>query len=127
MVKTRISVFPEIGEMIDFFEEVPDYDVQMYVHKKSKSTIETSLAVLQEVLPLLETLEDYSNDGLFQVLSGYAGKKGYKINQVMWPVRVAASGRQTTPAGATEILAVIGREETVKRIRSAIEKINDSL
>ena len=61
------------------------------------------------------------------MLSGYAGEKGYKINQVMWPIRVAASGKQTTPAGATEILAVIGKEETVKRIKSAIGKINDSV
>ncbi|MCF0122126.1 MAG: glutamate--tRNA ligase [Lachnospiraceae bacterium] len=127
MVKTRISVFSEIGKMIGFFEEVSDYDVQMYVHKKLKSTIETSLDILQKVLSLLEAFEDYSNVGLFQVLSGYAGRNGYTINQFMWPIRVAVSGKQATPAGATEILSIIGREETVKRIQEAIAKINDTL
>ena len=127
MVKTRIAVFSEIGKMIGFFEEVSDYDVQMYVHKKLKSTIETSLDILQKVLSLLEAFEDYSNVGLFQVLSGYAGRNGYTINQFMWPIRVAVSGKQATPAGATEILSIIGREETVKRIQEAIAKINDTL
>ncbi len=127
MVKTRISVLPEICDMIDFFETVPDYDVQMYVHKKSKSTLESSLTILRETLPLLEGAQAWDNDGLFQVLSAYAGEKSYKINQVMWPIRVAASGKQTTPAGATEILEVIGKEEAVARIQTAIDQLNDAI
>ena len=65
MVKTRIEIFPDIKELIDFFEEVPEYDVSMYTHKKMKTTAETSLAVLKEVLPLLKAQEDYSNDALY--------------------------------------------------------------
>ena len=124
MVKTRIETFPEIPALIDFFEEVPEYDKAMYTHKKMKTNEETSLKVLKEVLPLLEAQDDYSNDALYGMLSEYVAEKGYKNGYVMWPIRTAASGRQMTPAGATEILEVIGKEESVKRIRAAIEKLN---
>ncbi len=77
MVKTRIEVLPEIRDHIDFFEELPEYDPQMYVHKKMKSTKESSLQVLTEVLPLLEAQEDYTNDGLYETLSGYVAEKGF--------------------------------------------------
>lgn len=96
----------------------------MYVHKKMKSTLETSLTVLRETLPILEAQEDYSNDGLFAVLSAYASEKGYKTGLVMWPLRTALSGKQTTPAGATQIMEVLGKEETLSRIRAAIEKLS---
>ena len=124
MVRTRIEVFPDIPEMLDFFEKVPEYDSSMYVHKKMKSTLETSLTVLRETLPILEAQEDYSNDGLFTVLSAYASEKGYKTGLVMWPLRTALSGKQTTPAGATQIMEVLGKEETLSRIRAAIEKLS---
>ena len=124
MVRTRIEVFPDIPEMLDFFEKVPEYDSSMYVHKKMKSTLETSLTVLRETLPILEAQEDYSNDGLFAVLSAYASEKGYKTGLVMWPLRTALSGKQTTPAGATQIMEVLGKEETLSSIRAAIEKLS---
>lgn len=120
MVKTRIEVFPDIKDHIDFFEAMPEYDPQMYVHKKMKTTKETSLEVLREVLPLLEAQEDYSNDALYQVLSGYVSDKGYKTGYVMWPIRTAVSGKQMTPAGATEIMEVLGKEESLDRIRRGI-------
>ena len=123
MVKTRIEVFQDIPAMIDFFEKVPDYDLSMYTHKKMKTNAETSLGVLKDVLPLLEAQEDFGNDALFEMLSAYAKDKGYKTGYVMWPIRTAASGKQTTPAGATEILEVIGKEESLGRIRRAIEKL----
>ena len=87
MVKTRIEIFPDIKELIDFFEEVPEYDVSMYTHKKMKTTQETSLTVLKEVLPLLEAQEDYSNDALYSMLSAFVAEKGYKNGYVMWPIR----------------------------------------
>jgi len=124
MVKTRIETFPEILELVDFFEEVPEYDKAMYTHKKMKTNEETSLAVLKEVLPLLEAQDDYSNDALYGMLSGYVAEKGYKNGYVMWPVRTAVSGKQMTPAGATEIMEIIGKKESIKRIRAAIEKLS---
>jgi glutamyl-tRNA synthetase len=124
MVKTRIEVFPDIRDHIDFFEAVPEYDVSMYTHKKMKTNGETSLAVLKEVLPLLEAQEDYSNDALYAMLSAYVAEKGYKNGYVMWPIRTAASGKQMTPCGATEILEILGKEESISRIRKAIEKLS---
>lgn len=125
MVKTRIEVFPDIEEMVGFFRELPQYDKAIYTHKKMKTTSESSLQVLTEVLPLLEAQEDCSNDGLYQTLISYGEKKGYKTGYVMWPVRIAVSGRQTTPAGATEIMEILGREEFLKRIRKGIELLQN--
>ncbi len=124
MVKTRIEIFPDIAGHIDFFEEMPEYDVSMYTHKKMKCTAETSLQVLQDVLPILEEQTDYSNDGLYKRLMEYVNEKGYKTGFVMWPIRTAVSGRQMTPAGATEIMEVLGKEESLARIRAGIEKLS---
>ena len=123
MVKTRIEVFPDILPMVDFFQELPDYDTALYAHKKMKTTAESSLEVLEELLPRLEAQEDYSNDALYSVLTAYVAEKGCKNGYVMWPVRIAVSGKAMTPAGATEIMEVLGKEESLKRIRTAVEKL----
>ena len=123
MVKTRIEVFPDIKDHVDFFEKVPEYETSMYVHKKMKTNEETSQQVLKEVQPLLEAQEDFSNDALFAMLSAYAKEHGYKVGYVMWPIRTALSGKQMTPAGATEILEVLGKEESLVRIQAAIDKL----
>ena len=86
MVKSRIEIFPDIAEQIDFFEAVPEYDTAMYCHKKMKTNEENSLEVLREVLPLLEAQEDYSNDALFALLKSYVDEKGVKVGYVMWPI-----------------------------------------
>ena len=125
MVKTRIEIFPDIEELVDFFEELPEYDPAMYTHKKMKTNSETSLAVLKELLPILEAQEDYSNDALYGLLQGYAKENGYKNGYVLWPVRTAVSGKQMTPAGATEIMEILGKEETLNRIRKGIELLSN--
>ena len=127
MVKTRIEVFPDIYELVDFFQEVPEYDTSMYVHKKMKTNEENSLALLQEVLPLLEAQEDYSNDALFEMLSAFGKEKGYKTGYIMWPIRTALSGKQMTPAGVTEILEVLGKDESLRRLNAAVEKLQAAL
>lgn len=124
MVQTRIEVFPDIPELVDFLREVPEYDSSMYVHKKMKTNEESSLALLHEVLPVLEEQADYSNDALFERLTQWGKEKGYKTGFIMWPIRTALSGKQTTPAGATEILELLGKEESLKRLRAAIEKLS---
>lgn len=126
MVKTRIEIFPDIKEMVDFFDKLPEYDVEMYTHKKMKTSTESSLEVLKELLPLLEEQTDYSNDALYQTLVTYVEKKGCKNGYVMWPVRTAVSGKQTTPAGATEIMEILGKEESLARIRKGIEKLESA-
>ncbi len=123
MAKTRIEVLPDIPALIDFFEAVPEYDVSMYTHKKMKTNPEISLEVLEKILPVLENQEDYSNDALYELLCGFAKENGYKNGQILWPIRTALSGKQMTPAGATEILEVLGKEESLKRIQAAVEKL----
>ena len=123
MVKTRIEVFPDIAEHIDFFEKLPEYDISMYTHKKMKTNGETSLKVLTDVLPMLEAQEDYSNDALYGVLAKYVADTGVKTGFVMWPIRTALSGKQMTPAGATEIMEMLGKEESLARIRQGIEML----
>ncbi len=124
MMKSRIEVFTDIPEKIAFFEEVPEYDSAMYVHKKMKTTLESSLQVLKEVLPILSEQDDYSNDALYARLSAFVAEKGYKNGYVMWPIRTAVSGLQMTPGGATELMEVLGKEESIKRIEAAIEKLS---
>lgn len=126
MVKTRIEVFPDIAGMVDFFQEVPDYDPAIYTHKKMKTNMQSSYEVLKDLLPLLTAQEDYSNDALFALLKSYTEEKGYKNGYVLWPVRIAVSGKQMTPAGATEIMEVIGKDETVARIGKAIELLGET-
>ena len=124
LIKSRIEILPDIKEQIDFFETVPEYDTAMYCHKKMKTNEETSLEVLKEILPRLEAWDDYSNDALFGLLKGFAEEKGYKNGYVMWPVRTAVSGKQNTPGGATEIMEVLGKAESVERIKNAIELLS---
>lgn len=126
MVQTRIEIFPDIRDHIDFFEELPEYDVAMYTHKKMKTNAQTSLEVLQEILPVLETQEDYSNDALYQTLLKYVEQKGCKNGYVMWPIRTAVSGKQMTPGGATELMEVLGKEESLARIRKGIELLSQA-
>ncbi|MGL5258675.1 MAG: glutamate--tRNA ligase [Lachnospiraceae bacterium] len=125
MVQTRIEVFPDICDLIDFFETLPEYDTQMYTHKKMKTTSESSLQVLNEILPILEEQEDYSNDALYALLVDFANEKEYKNGYVMWPIRTAVSGKQMTPAGATEIMEILGKEESILRIKEGIKKLSN--
>ena len=125
--KTRIEVFPDIVELLDFLEELPEYDIEMYTHKKMKTNAETSLEVLKELLPVLEAQDDYSNDALYQVLIEQVEKMGVKNGYVLWPVRTAVSGKQMTPAGATEIMELLGKEESIIRIKKGIEKLEAAL
>ena len=123
MVRTRIEVFTDIKDHVDFFETLSDYDIEMFNNKKSKCNKEIALSILQEVLPILEGVDDYSNDNLYAVLTDYAAKKEYKTGLVMWPIRTAVSGKQMTPGGATELMELLGKEESVSRIKKGIEKL----
>jgi glutamyl-tRNA synthetase len=120
---TRIEIWPDIPDMVDFFEKVPDYDISMYTHKKSKTNPEIALKILEEELPLLEAQDDFTNDALFAMLKSYSAEKGIKINTALWPVRTAVSGKAVTPAGASEIMEILGKEESLARVRAAIEKL----
>ncbi|MBP3873043.1 MAG: glutamate--tRNA ligase [Lachnospiraceae bacterium] len=126
MVKTRIEVFPDIDGMVDFFEELPDYDISLYQNKKWKVTPEKSLNVLSGLLPELEAQDQWDNDALYEVLKDYSAREGVKAGFTIWPVRIAVSGKAVTPAGATEIMEVLGKEESLERIRRGIRKLTDA-
>lgn len=121
MVKTRIEIWPDIADMVKFFAKLPEYDTAIYTHKKMKTNEETSLKVLKEVLPILEAHDDYTNDALYALLSDYIKANEYKNGFVLWPVRIAVSGKEMTPCGATELMEIIGKEETINRIKKGIE------
>ena len=123
LVKTRIETLCDIAEKIDFFEELPEYDVEMYTHKKMKTNSENSLEVLKELLPRFEALEDYSIAAIEALLMEYVAEKGIKNGVALWPVRTAVSGKQMTPGGAYEIMSILGKEESLRRIRIGIEKL----
>ena len=118
-----MKVLPQIADHIDFFEKLPEYDISMYTHKKMKTNSENSLALLKEVLPILEATDDYSNDNLFSILSSFGKEHEYKTGFIMWPIRTALSGKQMTPAGATEIMEVLGKDESIRRIKIGIDKL----
>jgi len=124
MVKTRIEVWADIPALIDFFEELPQYEIEMYSHKKMKTDSESSLLILREILPILEEVEDFAHSNLYEAIMSYVNKNEYKNGYVMWPIRTAVSGKQMTPAGATEIMEVLGKEESLKRIRRGIELLS---
>ena len=123
MIKTRIETFLDIKDQIDFFEAVPDYDVSMYTHKKMKTNPENSLALLTEVLPILKEADAFDNDSLFELLKKFGEEKEYKTGFIMWPLRTAVSGKQATPGGATELMSILGKDETIARIEAAIAKL----
>ena len=95
--------------------------------KKMKTTLESSLEVVEDVIPLLEAHNDYTNDSLYAMLSDYVARKGVKNGYVMWPIRTALSGKQMTPAGATEILEVLGKEESIKRLNTGVALLKKAL
>ena len=127
MIKTRIEVFTDIKDLVDFFETLPEYDIEMYAHKKMKTDAASSLLVLKDLLPALEAQDDYSNDALYKTLTDYIAEKEYKNGYVLWPIRTAVSGKQMTPAGATEIMEILGKEESIARIKKGIEKLEKAL
>ena len=124
LVQPRCEVLTDLAERVDFLDALPDYDVQMYVHKKSKTTLENSLHSLQTALPVLEALETWNNSAIFEALAGLAAAQEVKNSVMLWPVRVAVSGKMSTPGGATELCELLGKEESLNRIRKGIELLS---
>ena len=127
LLQVRTEKLTDIPEMVAFFIAVPEYDVEMYRHEKSKSDLQTSLAILKQNKPLLADLETWDNDHLFQALKASGKEQGYKTGTVMWPVRTALSGVPATPGGATALAEVLGKEETLRRMQAGIEKLEKAL
>lgn len=127
LLQVRTEQLTDIPERVSFFEAVPEYDLDMYRHKKSKCDPEVSLKVLKAVTPILSDLKPWDNDSLYQALKAFAKEEDYKTGTVMWPIRTALSGVAVTPGGATALAEVLGREETLRRIQAGVEKLQKAL
>ena len=123
LLHQRTEVLTEIPEKVDFFDALPDYDTELFVHKKSKSDRQSALEVLEKVLPRLEALEIWDDEHILDVMVKLAEETESKNAKVMWPVRIAAAGKAVTPGGAVEICRILGRDETLRRLRMALGKL----
>lgn len=124
LVQTRIEVFPDIKDHIDFFEELPDYDIEMYTHKKMKTNPENSLDILQKMRAKLVDFDNWTEEGLHEFIIAYIAELEIKNGMGLWPLRTAVSGKQMTPGGAFELMYILGKEETLRRIDIGIEKLS---
>ena len=123
LIQPRIGALADIREAVRFFFELPDYDTDLYVNKKNKTTVESCLKILTEVRKTLESTEDWNNDALYAVLKDKAAEMDIKAGAVMWAVRVAVSGLAVTPGGATELMEVLGKDTSLERIDVGIGKL----
>lgn len=126
LVQTRIEILPDVKELVDFFEELPDYSVEMYCHKKMKTNLENSLEILTEEYELLKEFDDWSLQALHDKLMEYIAGKEIKNGTGLWPVRTAVSGKQSTPGGAFEIMEILGKEESLRRMEIGIRKLREA-
>ena len=123
LLQQRTEVLTDIPEKVDFFDTLPEYSAELFVHKKSKSDEASSKEVLEKILPLFEALPEWKDEGIMAAMVGLAEEMGAKNAKVMWPVRIAAAGKAVTPGGAVEICRILGREETLRRVKIAIAKL----
>lgn len=121
VLQARTEVLGQIPEQVDFIDSLPEYDTALYVHKKMKTDEASSLEALQAVLPVLEGLADFTEEAIHQALFDLIAKLGVKNGYMLWPVRVAVSGKQFTPGGGIEICAILGKDESIARIKKGIE------
>ena len=121
ILQPRVTNLKQIPDMIAFFRALPDYDVALFANKKSKTTVENVLPTLERAQSALAALPAWTADAIHDLLIDMAVQLEVKNGFVMWPVRIAASGTAVTPGGAVEILAILGRDESLRRIRHAID------
>ena len=123
LLQQRTELLTDIPAKLDFFDVLPEYGVELFEHKKSKSDAASSLEALRAVIPAFEALESWTDEALLGAMVQLAEAQGVKNARVMWPVRIAAAGRAVTPGGAVELCRILGREETLRRLNIAVEKL----
>ena len=124
LLQARCEKLSDIPEKVNFFDALPDYGADLFTNKKSKTNAEVSLAMLEAAVPALEALPQWSQDAIHGALVGLAETLGVKNATLMWPVRIAAAGKAVTPGGAVEICSILGRDETLRRLRLGMEKLS---
>ena len=124
VLQNRTEVFSDIPEQVDFIDAMPEYDLEMYRHKKMKTTPETALEALKEALPVLESVEQWDTEHIHEALFAKIADLGVKNGWMLWPLRTAVSGKQFTPGGGVELCAILGKEDTLARVRKAIDALS---
>lgn len=124
ILQARTDVLNTIPEKIDFFEKLPDYDNELFIHKKMKTTPENSLESLKAAVLVLEEINEWTEQAIHDTLIGLVEKMGIKNGQMLWPIRTALSGKDVTPGGAIEIAEILGKEEVLERIKAGIGKLS---
>ena len=124
LIQVRTETLTDIPGLVGFLANLPEYSAELFANQKSKSTLETSRLVLEKVLPLLENLETWSNESLFELLKTFSQEQGLKVGTVMWPIRTALSGQETSPGGATELAALLGKLESLRRLGYGLHKLS---
>ena len=125
LLQPRCEVLGDIPEQLDFIDELPDYSTDLYVSKKMKTNEETSLEILRQILPVMEAMDDFSDEAVHTAMFDLIAKLGVKNGYLLWPLRIALSGKQFTPGGGVEIAAILGKEESLKRLKKGIEKLEN--
>ena len=125
LVQSRCEILSDLPERVDFLDRLPEYETELYIHKKSKTNLENSLDTLRTLLPVLEAQEDWSNEGLYERLVALAAEKEVKNSVILWPLRVALSGKASTPGGATELASLLGKEASIARVKKGIELLSN--
>lgn len=123
VLQPRIETLADICNNVDFLETLPAYDTALFQNKKMKTDEAVAKQSLQKVLPVLQDADNWTNEALFETLKALAEREGLKNGQVLYPLRIALSGKETTPGGATEIAVILGKEETLQRIETALSKL----
>lgn len=123
LIQVRTETLTDIPSLVGFWAALPEYQADLFENQKSKSTRESARDVLRAVLPLLEALQSWNNESLYDVLKGFAQESGFKVGTVMWPIRTALSGQETSPGGATELAALLGKDESLRRLRVGLNKL----
>lgn len=121
LVQGRCETLKDIAPQVDFFDELPAYSTELYVHKKMKTDVKNSLEALEVTLPVLEALNDWTFDAIHDALIGLAEHLELKNGRIMWPVRTALSGKAVTPGGAVELCHILGKGETIRRMKLGME------
>ena len=123
VLQQRCEVLSDIPEQIDFIDEMPEYELELYTSKKMKTTPETSKEAINSLLPVLEEVEDWTRDNIHNAAFALIEKLGVKNGYILWPLRVALSGKQFTPGGGIELAAILGKEKSIARLKAAQERL----
>lgn len=127
ILQNRTEILSAVGDNVDFFDELSDYDLEIYVHKKMKTTLETSKASLEAAIPELEALEAWDEQHIHDLLMDLVVRLGMKNGQVLWPIRTALTGKPVTPGGAMEIADILGKEESIIRLKDGLSRLEKAL